>query len=219
MGHLNHPIRWLNSIGSFPLLTKWEVCYAKQFELLFRSLGGRSRCTLCFKTCILHQNTVKKLSSNSEKHCSCIALVQQSADIVLIEEERTLFNTTNPYQDIKNQSCEHSGRMENSKVMIFNYKQTWQDKLVLNCFGCFAVPSSRWMKCLPSPGPLQHVWIPQPQYRPPHLLRKLELELEPFNMCKWPLQVRVLDPAFVFTDLYKPLIDKKVNIHNKKIYF
>ncbi|XP_056091531.1 espin-like protein isoform X1 [Rhinichthys klamathensis goyatoka] len=41
-----------------------------------------------------------------------------SSDIVLIEEERTLFNTTNPYQDIKNQSCEHSGRMENSKQPV-----------------------------------------------------------------------------------------------------
>lgn len=143
---------------------------------------------------------LQKLSFNSEKHCSCIALLQQSADFVLIEEERTLFNTTNPYQDIKNQSCEPSGRMENSKVMIFYYKQIWQDTLVLNCFGCFAVPSSRWMKCLPSPGPLQHVWIPQPQYQPPHRPRKLELELEPFSMCKWPLQVRVHDPAFVFTD-------------------
>ncbi|XP_050988856.1 espin-like protein isoform X2 [Labeo rohita] len=41
----------------------------------------------------------------------------QSADIVLIEEERTLFSTADPYQDIKDLSCElgHSGRMENSK--------------------------------------------------------------------------------------------------------
>ncbi|XP_016133952.1 espin-like protein [Sinocyclocheilus grahami] len=40
-----------------------------------------------------------------------------SADIVLIEEERTLFSTADPYQDIKDLSCElgHSGRMENSK--------------------------------------------------------------------------------------------------------
>lgn len=56
--------------------------------------------------------------------CSLIALLQQSADIVLIEEERTLFSTADPYQDIKDLSCElgHSGRMENSKVKIFHYE-------------------------------------------------------------------------------------------------
>lgn len=56
-----------------------------------------------------------------KKHCSLIALLQQSPAIVLIEEERTLFNTTNPYKDINNQSFElgHCGRMENSKVMIY----------------------------------------------------------------------------------------------------
>ncbi|KAF4117148.1 espin-like protein isoform X2 [Onychostoma macrolepis] len=45
------------------------------------------------------------------------ANAHQSADIVLIEEERTLFSTADPYQDIKDLSCElgHNGRMENSK--------------------------------------------------------------------------------------------------------
>lgn len=105
---------------------------------------------IVLQDCILHQFAMKKLSLNSEKHCSLIALLQQSAGIVLIEEERTLFNTTNPYQDINNQSCEpgHSGRMENSKVMIlFYYKLILLSKhdktLVLNQFGCFGVPSSR----------------------------------------------------------------------------
>jgi len=120
MGHLNHPIRWLNSIGSFPLLTKWEVCYAKQFELQLRSLGGQNKMYIVLQDLYF----APEYFFNLEKHCSCIALLQLSSDIVLIEEERTLFNTTtNPYQDIKNQSCEHSGRMENSKVRIFNYKQ------------------------------------------------------------------------------------------------
>ncbi|XP_052466617.1 espin-like protein [Carassius gibelio] len=43
-----------------------------------------------------------------------------SPDIVLIEEERTLFSTTDPYQDIKDLSCElgHCGRMENSKQPV-----------------------------------------------------------------------------------------------------
>ncbi|XP_016386358.1 espin-like protein [Sinocyclocheilus rhinocerous] len=44
----------------------------------------------------------------------------QSADIVLIEEERTLFSTADPHQDIKDLSCElgHSGRMENIKQPV-----------------------------------------------------------------------------------------------------
>ncbi|XP_016105357.1 kinesin-like protein KIF1A [Sinocyclocheilus grahami] len=44
----------------------------------------------------------------------------QSADIVLIEEERTLFSTADSHQDIKDLSCElgHSGRMENIKQPV-----------------------------------------------------------------------------------------------------
>lgn len=89
---------------------------------------------IVLQDCILHQFAMKKWSLNSEKHCSLIALLQQSAGIVLIEEERTLFNTTNPYQDINNQSCElgHSGQMENSKVMIFFYYYNYYKLILLS---------------------------------------------------------------------------------------
>lgn len=129
MGHSNRPIKWLNSIGSFPLLTNREVCYTKQSELLFHFSHDFFPLTGGFKTdqdvhgtlnpafCITYCD--KKSSLRGKKHCFLL-LLQQSPDIVLIEEERTLFSTTDPYQDIED--LKHKSKMEICKVMIFNSK-------------------------------------------------------------------------------------------------
>lgn len=100
----------------FSLLTKWEVCYTKQFELPFRF--SHDFLLVCF------WHILKNTTFLVRPKLLIAFLLQQpvdgspSSDVLLIEEERTLFSTADPFQDIKDLS---STKMDSIKVMIFNY--------------------------------------------------------------------------------------------------